>query len=77
MPNMYLLSIYILNITYFTFDIFKKSNKILHVSGDEILSVNGMSFQGMSHSEAISIFKNIKIGPVTLLVTRRDSSQRR
>ena len=45
--------------------------------GDEILSVNGMSVQGMSHGEAISIFKNIKTGPVTLMVTRRDAAQRR
>lgn len=36
-----------------------------------------MSVQGMSHSEAISIFKTIRVGPVTILVTRRDIAQRR
>jgi len=45
--------------------------------GDEILSVNGMAVQGMSHSEAISIFKNIKMGFVTLHVARRDSLSKR
>ena len=56
-------------------------NKIIYfyayILGDEILSVNGMSVQGMSHSEAISIFKTIKSGLVTILVTRRDIAQRR
>jgi len=45
--------------------------------GDEILSVNGMSLQGMSHSEAISIFKNIKQGFVILHVARRDGLSKR
>ena len=36
-----------------------------------------MAVQGMSHSEAISIFKNIKIGLVTLYVARRDSLNKR
>ena len=46
-------------------------------TGDEIVSVNGMSVQGMSHSEAISIFKTIKVGLVTVLVTRRDTAHHR
>ena len=50
---------------------------IFIISGDEILSVNGMAVQGMSHSEAISIFKNIKIGIVTLHIARRDCSYKR
>jgi hypothetical protein len=45
--------------------------------GDEILSVNGMALQGMSHSEAISIFKNIKSGMVTLHLARRDNLAKR
>ena len=53
----------------------KKSN--LHFSennfvGDEILSINGLSVEGLSHREAISIFKNIKTGLITLYVARRD-----
>lgn len=45
--------------------------------GDEILSVNGLALQGMSHSEAISLFKNIKVGFVTLHVARRDTMAKR
>merc|ERR1711976_1123044 len=41
--------------------------------GDEILSINGLSVQGLSHREAISIFKNIKSGLVTLHIARRDN----
>ena len=63
-----------MNINALYLDIFEYK---IFVSGDEILSVNGMSVQGMSHGEAISIFKNIKMGPVSLLLTRRDSAQRR
>ena len=42
-------------------------------SGDEILSINGLSVQGLSHREAISIFKTIKAGIVTIHIARRDS----
>jgi len=41
--------------------------------GDEILSINGLSVQGLSHREAISIFKTIKSGLVTLHIARRDN----
>ena len=46
-------------------------------TGDEILAVNGMALQGMSHSEAISVFKNIRVGKVVLHVARRDAVTRR
>jgi PDZ domain (Also known as DHR or GLGF). len=46
-------------------------------SGDEILAVNGMSLQGLTHSEAITVFKNIKSGEVLLHVGRRDPQTRR
>lgn len=42
--------------------------------GDEILSVNGHSTQGLSHSEAIAIFKGIRTGKVTIHVARRDGN---
>ncbi len=43
-------------------------------SGDEILSVNGHATSGLSHSEAIAIFKGIRTGRVTVQLARRDNS---
>ena len=44
----------------------------LHLcEGDQILSVNGQSLQGLSHSQAISVFKVIRSGQVSLQVVRR------
>lgn len=40
--------------------------------GDEILSVNGKPLQGLSHQEAITVFKTIKSGDVLILVGRRN-----
>ncbi|KAK3909227.1 PDZ domain-containing protein 2 [Frankliniella fusca] len=45
--------------------------------GDEILAVNGTPLQGLTHSEAISVFKDIKIGSVLLHVGRRDQLHKR
>ncbi|XP_055691985.1 pro-interleukin-16-like [Lutzomyia longipalpis] len=39
--------------------------------GDEILSVNGKTLQGLSHQEAIDVFKSIKTGDVVMLFGRR------
>ena len=44
----------------------------LSAAGDEILSVNGHSTTGLSHSEAIAIFKGIRTGRVIVHVARRD-----
>ena len=61
--------------------IFKNQRKSLtflsFYSGDEILAVNGLALQGMSHSEAISVFKNIRVGKVVLHLARRDAATRR
>ena len=40
-------------------------------SGDEILAVNGRALHGLSHNEAIAVFKEIKSGPVGLHLGRR------
>ncbi|XP_049547465.1 uncharacterized protein LOC125958264 [Anopheles darlingi] len=46
-------------------------------AGDEILSVNGKAFQGLSHQEAINVFKGIKTGEVTILIGRRNNNRRK
>lgn len=43
------------------------------MTGDEILSINGLVLQGMSHGQAIGIFKNIKQGVVSLHIARRQN----
>ena len=42
------------------------------ISGDEIFSVNGRSVSGLTHHEAISIFKDIKVGSVQVTMGRRE-----
>ena len=53
--------------------------RVCHFSilGDEILAVNGLALQGMTHSESISAFKNIRVGKVVLHLARRDAATRR
>ena len=46
-------------------------------AGDEILSVNGQTLHGLSHNEAISVFKRIRSGGVSLQVVRRPASRAR
>jgi C-terminal processing protease CtpA/Prc len=43
--------------------------------GDEILSVNDESLVGLSHAEAIAVFKRIKSGDVVLTVVRRGGNK--
>jgi len=40
--------------------------------GDEILAVNGTPLQGLSHAEAIQVFKSIRNGQVVIHAARRD-----
>lgn len=40
-------------------------------AGDEILAVNNKPLHGLSHQEAIAVFKEIKLGEMTLHIGRR------
>jgi hypothetical protein len=42
-------------------------------SGDEIFSVNGRTVAGLTHQEAIAIFKEVKLGPVQVAIGRREA----
>ena len=41
------------------------------LSGDEIYSVNGVPVAGLTHSDAISMFKEVKQGEIVIVVGRR------
>ncbi|XP_018328634.1 tyrosine-protein phosphatase non-receptor type 13 isoform X2 [Agrilus planipennis] len=45
--------------------------------GDEILAVNSKPLHGLSHKEAIGVFKKIRSGPVLLHIGRRIPKRRR
>lgn len=48
---------------------------IISLSGDLILSVNSQPFHGLTHNEAIAIFKAIKSGQVEIIVGRRENAK--
>ena len=41
--------------------------------GDEIFSINGRAVQGMTHQEAISLFKEVKQGELLITIGRRNN----
>ncbi len=43
----------------------------IHFAGDEIYSVNGVPVQGLTHSEAITMFKEVKQGDIVIVIGRR------
>ncbi|XP_059051037.1 serine/arginine repetitive matrix protein 1-like [Achroia grisella] len=43
--------------------------------GDEIVSVNGRGTAGLTHGEAIRLFKDVRAGPVLLRVARRSPTR--
>jgi hypothetical protein len=51
--------------------LYPKCIPIIFCLGDEIFNVNGTTLSGLSHGEAIGVFKNIRMGPVILQVGRR------
>ena len=46
------------------------------LAGDEIFSVNGRSVAGLTHSEAIGIFKETKVGPIQVTIGRRETNKK-
>ena len=51
-------------------------NEKIYFPGDEIFSVNGRSVAGLTHSEAIGIFKETKVGPIHVTIGRREASKK-
>ena len=45
-------------------------------AGDEIFSVNGRSVAGLTHSEAIGIFKETKVGSIQVTLGRRETKHK-
>ena len=43
----------------------------MYFPGDEIFSINSVPVQGMTHAEAISMFKEVKVGSIIIVVGRR------
>ena len=44
--------------------------------GDEIFSINGKAVQGMTHQEAIALFKEVKNGSLMVTIGRRGGGSR-
>merc|ERR1712080_412408 len=44
--------------------------------GDEIFSVNGRSVAGLTHSEAIGMFKETKVGAIQVTLGRRETKDK-
>lgn len=45
--------------------------------GDEILAINGIPMEGLTHAKALYCFKNAKPGKIILHVGRRDNAHKR
>lgn len=56
-------------------DLMVNNNQPVLLSGDLILSVNNQPLHGVTHQEAINVFKSIKSGLVEMIVGRAQQSQ--
>ena len=57
-------------------DIFRVQFALMENSfEEEIFSVNGRSVAGLTHSEAIGIFKETKIGTIQVTIGRREGKK--
>ena len=59
-----------------TIQLSSSSNPDCLFAGDEIFSVNGRSVAGLTHSEAIGIFKETKVGSIQVTLGRRETKQK-
>ena len=57
-----------------TFDDIYKFSFYFYFLGDEIFSINSVPVQGMTHQEAIGLFKEVKKGPIVVTIGRRAST---
>lgn len=53
----------------------KNCSKGKRFPGDEIFSVNGRSVAGLTHSEAILMFKETKVGGIQVTLGRREAKK--
>jgi C-terminal processing protease CtpA/Prc len=49
----------------------------LIISGDEVLEVNGTPLHGQTHKDAVRKFKEIKKGPIEMVIKRHTSPRPR
>ena len=46
-------------------------------AGDEIFSINGTSVSGLTHQEAIAMFKEVKQGQIVVTIGRRTPAKKK
>ena len=50
---------------------------IFYLLGDEIFTINGTSVSGLTHQEAISMFKEVKQGQIVVTIGRRTPAKKK